>query len=698
MAPVNRKPKGWVLPGFKYLGPFNPLRSGKARNRVDQAALRHDYAYDRYIKNKINPYFKFNKADQKLINDLESDSSIAGFIAKSAFKIKKAIAPTLNEPEIGPPKKGGFVPRKSDKGTKRALYFARSQGGKRAKPNNTEQMADAGAGADTATGGDQTPSGGAIAPMAGNSGPGTGGGGGGVGSVGVSTGGWVAGTYFSDNKVITTNTRQFYTPIYNGHLYKQINNETDNDTNWSGISTPWGFFNFNCYASHFSPQDWQRLTNEYRRWKPKTMKVQIYNLQIKQIISNGTDKQYNNDLTAGVHILVDGSHQFPYSQHPWDDSYLTELPYKIYKTPQYAYFQRMTGMANPIGDNNPHRWMTANAPLFLLETLSHEVLRTGEDTAFSFSMNCGWVNNDRAWCPPQADFNPLIQTRRCYLRRSGNQNTYLNYSPYRKPSNWVPGPGCSYTGSTVANDKQHAPLVTNIRVNQTVTNNGQIDQFTQQNQTLWIPTEDTYNKSGLATGPMNACCENLDNSSTAYDVTERDNPDLITSDKFDTDMTRWNNITFTYNNSNNESVLVRPQIHYMYPMQAWNSNHINRYNAIWDKQPNTDWTTIPASSDGTLPMSHPPGTIFIKVAKIPVPSENNLEDSYLNLYVTGQVSVEIEWEVERFQTKNWRAECKNDPKRWQNTQCYNVDTQGNYLIVEGSYEGMPTKMGIGRNN
>ena len=38
MAPVNRKPKGWVLPGFKYLGPFNPIRSGKAKNRVDQAA------------------------------------------------------------------------------------------------------------------------------------------------------------------------------------------------------------------------------------------------------------------------------------------------------------------------------------------------------------------------------------------------------------------------------------------------------------------------------------------------------------------------------------------------------------------------------------------------------------------------------------------------------------------------------------
>lgn len=441
MAPVNRKARGWVLPGFKYLGPFNPIRSGKAKNRVDLAALRHDYAYDRYIKNKINPYFKFNKADQKLLDDLQSDSSIAGYIAKGAFQLKKAIAPALKEPELGPPKKGGFKPRKTEKATKRALFFARQQGGKRSRIDKGQQMADGGDGNAGAAGGDQGSSNSAPMPLAGSAGASTGGGGSGFGSVGVSTGGWVAGTYFSDRKVITTQTRQFYTPIYNGHLYKVISDDQTENTRWSGITTPWGYFNFNCYASHFSPQDWQRLTNEYKKWRPRSMKVQIYNLQIKQIITNGADKQYNNDLTAGVHVLVDGSHQFPYSQHPWDESYLSELPYQIYKTPQYAYFQRMTGMAVDVGNDNVNKYAAANAPLYLLETLSHEVLRTGEDTAFSFEIDCGWCHNDRAFCPPQADFNPLVQTRRCYPRFQGSQATYLNYSPYRKPSNWVPGPG-----------------------------------------------------------------------------------------------------------------------------------------------------------------------------------------------------------------------------------------------------------------
>lgn len=697
MAPVNRRARGWVLPGFKYLGPFNPIRSGKAKNKVDQAALRHDYAYDRYIKNNINPYFKFNKADQKLINDLQSDSSIAGYLAKGAFTLKKAIAPQLTEPTIGPPKKGGFVPRKTDKATKRSLFFARSQGGKRSRTNKSGHMADGGDGSAGTTQGDQTPGAGSLMPLAGTASGTSGGGGPGIGSVGVSTGGWVAGTYFSDRKVITTQTRQFYTPIYNGHLYKVINDDTGNDTNWSGISTPWGYFNFNCYASHFSPQDWQRLTNEYRKWRPRSMKVQIYNLQIKQIITNGADKQYNNDLTAGVHVLVDGSHQFPYSQHPWDESYLSELPYQIYKTPQYAYFQRMDKMAAPVGSSNINRMAAANAPLYLLETLSHEVLRTGEDTSFSFEMDCGWAHNDRAFCPTQADFNPLVQTRRCYLRYQNNQATYLNYSPYRKPSNWVPGPGSNYYGDTIPTQKQHAACVTNIRFNQTVTNNSGVDGYQPQDQTLYIPTQETYDRAGLATAPMHGCCQNMDQNQTAYDVSDRENPDLITTDKYDTDMTRWNNVSFQYTDAQGVKV-DRPRIHYMYPMQAWNSGNFTRYNPIWDKRPNTDWNTIAASSDGTIPMSHPPGTIFIKVSKIPVPSDNNLEDSYLNLYVTGQVSVEIEWEVERYQTKNWRPEIRNDPGRFTDVMSYNVDNQGGYIIKEGGWDAMPTKLGIGRIN
>ena len=49
MAPPNRKPGGWVVPGYKYLGPFNPLDNGTPINKVDKAAQKHDFAYQSYM-------------------------------------------------------------------------------------------------------------------------------------------------------------------------------------------------------------------------------------------------------------------------------------------------------------------------------------------------------------------------------------------------------------------------------------------------------------------------------------------------------------------------------------------------------------------------------------------------------------------------------------------------------------------------
>ena len=68
--------------------------------------------------------------------------------------------------------------------------------------------------------------------------------------MGVSTGGWKAGTVFGNDFVITTNTRQWFAPIFNGHEYKRMapseNSEPATNRHWVGISTPWGYFNENC--------------------------------------------------------------------------------------------------------------------------------------------------------------------------------------------------------------------------------------------------------------------------------------------------------------------------------------------------------------------------------------------------------------------------------------------------------------------
>lgn len=692
MAPVNRKPRGLLFPGgYKYLGPGNPVPNGKPINKADRAARLHDLAYGRYQKQGYNPYLKYNAADERFLEDLKDDSSLGGRVGKAIFNLKKHLAPRLKEPSLG--KKGsknpGFLPRKTDKATKRALFFARQQGGKKAKEDpgeGTSRMADAGVASEDPAN--------EPAPLAAGGGGSGGGGGGGSGSVGISTGGWTGGTIFTDNMVITKNTRQFLTQIYNEHLYKKDDSENKPNSGWQGITTPWAYFNFNCYASHFSPQDWQRMTNEYKRWRPRKLAVQIYNLQIKQIVSTGGDTLYNNDLTAAVHIFVDGSHQFPYAQHPWDNDYLTELPYMIYKTPQYAYFQNLKDVNSSVGDRNNRRWCWGDSPLFILETASHEVLRTGEETSFDFTIDCGWVMNDRAYCPPQFNFNPLVESRRYYRKGNNNIKTYHRYDPYNKPSNWMPGPGTRRAGDCTDRYNKHGEFTVDYRI---MNEPGADTQHAVSGMDKYNPTDDQYKKSAGQVQPANGACATSEEFSLLSNNTSTrfGQQDLLTKRDSDYDMTRWNNVYNMDTAANGDLQFSQLQDVWMYPMQAWNDAPIDRYTPIWDKVPRVDHHTILSTSDGTIPMTHPPGTIFIKCSKIPVPSANNA-DSYLNIYCTGQISYEIEWECERYQTKNWRPEIRNDIREWANPQAYNVDTQGGYVVHENFLELMPTRLGFNR--
>ncbi|AMD43875.1 VP2 protein [Bat bocavirus] len=535
----------------------------------------------------------------------------------------------------------------------------------------------------------------------GGGGPGgSGGSGGGGNSVGFSTGGWDAGSIFTDNIIITTNTRQWYAPIYDGHKYKKHkagdNGGTDSD--WSGISTPWGVFNFNCYASHFSPQDWQRLTNEYVKWRPKSMTVKIYNLQIKQIVKLGADTLYNNDLTAGVHVFCDGSHRYPYSQHPWDKDTMPELPDEIWKLPQYAYYQIQDDLAEKAsGDNviNPDdmsKNLIRDAPLYILETSTHEVLRTGEDTSFNFTFSSGWVMNDRAFCPPQADFNPLSQTRRYSAHRDNNKNIFGRYNPYKKPSNWFPGPALSYTGNLKKNNgyqtgKTTAPITVTYQHPHEASRNS-----TATATGVSMPNEEGARKSGYNVTPVNHAYAAAENITLGYDSAPQSEAiENITTVDVDRDMTRWGSLWAC---DGVEGTYAQIKHSWMFPMQAWNGIPIARYTPIWVKIPRTDFHTLLDSPDGTLPMTHPPGNIFCKVAKIPVPSTDT--ESFLNIYVTGQVTCEIVWEAERYQTKNWRPEIRNDVKSFKDAHLYDFDTAGKYNTPENFNEEMPTRMGINR--
>lgn len=660
MPPPAKRAKGLTLPGYNYLGPFNPLFNGKPVNKADFAARKHDFGYSDLLNKGHNPYLYFNSHDQTLLDELKDDTSWGGAIAHSVFSVKKAIAPALAGEQ-----------RAANRAHARHLYFARlnrKPGGPAAKKAKMDASSTE---VDAQSREQDTPDG----ARSGTAGAAVGGGGGGrSGSgVGFSTGGWDGGTLFSDTHIITNNTRQFLVDIKEGHKYTLSTIGTgQQDADKRAFKTPWTYFNFNSYAGHFSPNDWQRLLNEYVRFRPKHMYVKIYNLQIKQITSDGAQgNTYTNDLTAGLHILCDGSHQYPYVQHPWDEMCIPELPSDIWRLPQYAYL--LSPFYNTNGSDGTEALLNRMMPAFILENSNHEVLRTGEATDFTFEFDTEWVENDRSYCSTGMLFNPLVGTNKLYQ----TNGVAYRQQPYSKSSIWMPGPGLNLGYHIQQNGGAAGIGIQNVYNDGTNMDSNTFPAYT-----------------GTSIDPILGAQASTDAARHAQfkpgdgDHNPTTNP-TINSMNVQNSFTRGT--TFSYNNTQNSTAsYTRIESLFNLPNMAWDSIQLSRYNPIWVKVPRTNRHTLIDTPDGTLPMTHPPGTIFMKMAKIPVPGSS---DSYLNIYATGQVSCQIVWEAERYMTKNWRPERRTTVSDM-TSGIYNFDGNGAYALPRNATDAMYTRQGI----
>lgn len=671
--------RGVLFPGYNYLGPFNPLENGDPVNKADEAAKKHDQAYNKYINKGLNPYLNFNKGDQDFIDSLQSDSSVGGNFARAVFHLKKQIAPALNEP-----KDTGEPPAKKDKraGNKRHLYFARlNKGAKKAKADNNNMDGDMG---DNEQGAGEAPAA-AGGERAGGGGGAIGGGGGGNNhGVGISTGGWIGGSILGHNTIITRNTRQWWCPIRDNHLYKRYQgyNKGGSDFKMEGYTTPWNMFNFNQYSSHFNPNEWQWLMNRAKRFRPKRMEVKIYNLQIKQESTQDANAQYTNDLTAGLHVLCDGEHAFPWTQLPWDKGCMPELPHQIWELTQYAYLT-MPSQAQDTETNNVELDMRCAIPMYLLEETDHAVIRTGESIVFHHDFDCGWVDNTRCSNMPQLAFtNPLVDSRLVKIsypigQSSGNP-IEQQCLPYQKNGPWWPGPG--------------------YRDNRATTGQGN-NTILGPYATTFFPAGMTYDTGpisyGAPTGPYVGGESARQDSTTINNnylrFTPGDGPggqnnnnNFITRGSI-LSGTRDQMLARATGNTSSEITNV-----YMMPNQVWDSAPISRYNPIWVKTPRTNRHTMVDTEDGTIPMAHPPGTIYVKLAHIPTPGNQGRD--FLNIYATGQVSCEIEWEYEENYTKNWRPERMIDGNKMR-ADVYKINADGGYVLPNSYYETMPTRWG-----
>jgi hypothetical protein len=82
--------RGWVPPGYKYLGPGNDLNRGEPTNAADALAKTHDENYDALIKAGAKPYTQWSDADQAFFKNLHVND-IPTAVAKGLFGIKKGL-------------------------------------------------------------------------------------------------------------------------------------------------------------------------------------------------------------------------------------------------------------------------------------------------------------------------------------------------------------------------------------------------------------------------------------------------------------------------------------------------------------------------------------------------------------------------------------------------------------------------------
>lgn len=76
------------LPGYKYLGPGNPLDKGEPTNANDWVAYFHDIGYGKIIESGQNPYLLWSQADADAYNQFTT-KDYGGAAGKAFFGLKK---------------------------------------------------------------------------------------------------------------------------------------------------------------------------------------------------------------------------------------------------------------------------------------------------------------------------------------------------------------------------------------------------------------------------------------------------------------------------------------------------------------------------------------------------------------------------------------------------------------------------------
>nr|QKN88767.1 MAG: capsid protein [Dependoparvovirus sp.]QKN88773.1 MAG: capsid protein [Dependoparvovirus sp.] len=662
------KDRGAVLPGYKYLGPFNSLDKGEPVNEADAAALEHDKAYDKELEEGKNPYLTFNKADEKFMSDLKDDRSFGGNLAKALFQAKKRILEPYGRVDLaGGDKITDYYPAK--KKAKTGEDQPREEGGGEQKedPGEGTSQQNGPDGADSGGGGGEqavpgtstTMAAGAGAPMADDNQASDG--------VGESSGNWHCDSTWMGDHVHTSTTRTWVLPAYNNYIYKAVTSNT-NDKNhaFAGYSTPWGYFDFNRFHCHFSPRDWQRLVNNHTGFRPKALKVKIFNIQVKEVTIQDETKTIANNLTSTVQIFADNEYMLPYVGDSATEGTLPPFPADIYQVPQYGYltYHKWT-------DTKPNGKIefTDRSAFYCLEYFPSSMLRTGNNFEFTFQFED--VPFHASYAHSQyldRIHNPLVDQYLWGFDQVTNKEAQwkiikgdTNANRYR---NWLPG-----------------PMIRDQRVNVYVGGTDNYNNFTawkagskfglENRENLLRPgipcpgtdLQDTSHISGNnnLTFPKDPYIAK-NTQAKINQVMITDETEMITTNPVATKP--WGACAIN-SQEQTSSTTIEPKIEALdhmgvQPGMCWQNRDLYLQGPIWAKIPDTEAHFHPVPHMGGFGLKRPPPQIFIKQTPVPADPQSTLPNqkwnSFITQYATGQITVEILWELQKENSKRWNPE------------------------------------------
>lgn len=648
--------RGLVLPGYKYLGPFNGLDKGQPVNKADAAAKKHDEAYNQLLEAGDNPYLKYNHADAEFQKDLADDKSFGGNLARAVFQGKKRVLEPLGLVEkpadTAPPVKRP----KTEEITDEELAGLSSQDSQLSSQDSRTESQQAGDYSAGASGGSGASNMGSTELAAGGGAP-MGDDNQGSDGVGVSSGNWHCDSKWLGDRVITTSTRTWVLPSYNNHQYQELKANATSDNVYTGYSTPWGYFDFNRFHCHFSPRDWQRLINNHWGFRPRRLNFKLFNIQVKEVTVNDGTKTIANNLTSTVQVFPDSEYQLPYVLGNAHEGCLPPFPADVFMIPQYGYCI----LNNLISTNVDDR-----AGFYCLENFPSQMLRTGNNFVFSYQFEKVPFHSSYAHCQSLDRLqNPLIDQYLWYLHgtaQGGVKKLVYKKCGKENPAdlyrNWLPGPlnRVQRIRTTPADNHTDAGNWANY-------NKWNIDGRTCRNMPN-VPMYDLKDEEGNMGLGTNLVFTKNEHSNT--DIREIEHMNVTSENECRATNVPAYNYNYQhctgdrYQDATNAPRMANTDQMGIYPGMVWQDKDVYLQGPIWAKIPETDGHFHPSPLMGGFGLRHPPPQIFMKNTPVPAdpPTTFNSQrfNSFITQYSTGQVTVEIEWELLKENSKRWNPE------------------------------------------